>query len=158
MRSYCAAQEILLNDLCWPKREGNPKKRRHTCNWFPLQYSRNQHNIAKQPYFNTVFFFLKKGLKQSGPCCVLHLVSLYRPPCPLHFSHRNPAAPHMSLLSAKLLTRTCLLHLPLYLRTSHLLSKGFPDDHHLKLDMHTCVHINCISQESRKILSCLGTV
>ena len=108
--------------------------------------------------FQYSFFFLKKGLKQSGPRCVLHLVSLYRPPCPLHFSHRNPAAPHMSLLSAKLLTRTCLLHLPLYLRTSHLLSKGFPDDHHLKLDMHTCVHINCISQESRKILNCLGTV
>ena len=51
MRTYCVAQETLLNALQWPKWEGNPEKEGicvYTYGWFTLLYSRNQHNIVKQ--------------------------------------------------------------------------------------------------------------
>ena len=40
MRTYCAAQGTLLNALCWPKQEGNPK-RGHVCTADSKMYNRN---------------------------------------------------------------------------------------------------------------------
>ena len=158
MRGYCTAQGTLLSDLWWPKWEGNPQKRGYTYNWFPLQSSRNQYNIAKQLYFSKVFFF-KKGLKQSGPTvsCIVSRCTILSA-CFVSAIGTLLLLTQAFYLESSWLEYVCLLYLPLYRKTSHLLSKVFPDHHHLQLYMHTCVHIYCISQESRKILNCLGIV
>ena len=150
MRSYCTAQGTLLSGLWWPKWEGNPQKRGCTYNWFPLQSSRNQHNIAKQLYFSKVFFF-KKGLKQSGPHCVLHCVSLYHPLCLLRFSHRNPAAPHTSLLSGKFLTRICMSSMPPFVPKDLSSSQqGLPwSPPSTVVHAHMCAHILCLTGKQK---------
>ena len=48
MKTYCIAQETLLNALWWPKWEGNPKKEIYVYIWLIHFAVQQKHNIVKQ--------------------------------------------------------------------------------------------------------------
>lgn len=94
-------------------------------NWFPFQYSRNQHNIAKQLYFSKVFFLKKGSQKQTESNCILYFISLnillppFKPGT-LALSHTSSLYLESSDKNMLLLRHLALIFaLPTYLLITH---------------------------------------